>query len=127
MTCCRSKCHLESEQREQVNHWNNLINNILIIVLINIICPSQMFLTNGLFFYRCHLPLSAMFHLTHTHTLSLCLSTVLLYSLSVLFDIKPLATFFSLSLFAIKLFDTHRCFTYGFAHNTYRNIISKTF
>ncbi len=82
--------NLESEQRENVNRKNDLINNILISVLINIICPSQMFLSNGLFYYQCYLPLSAVFRLSLTTlSLSLCLSTVMLYSPSVLFDINP--------------------------------------
>ncbi len=51
MICHRPKCHLESEQRENVNHGNDLINNILIVMLINIICPSQMFVSNSPFYY----------------------------------------------------------------------------
>ncbi len=109
MTCHWSKCRLESEQRENVNRENDLINNILIVVLINIICPSQMFLSNSLFYCWHHLPLSAMLCLSRT--ISLCLFAVLLYSQSVPLDIKPLAIISSSSLFTIKLFDTHRCFT----------------
>ncbi len=109
MTFCWSKCHLELNREENVYRGNDLINNILIVVLINIICPPQLFLSILLPMPSPSCSYAPSLSLSHTH--SLCLSTVLLDSPPVLLDIKTLATFSSLSLFAIKLFDTHHCFT----------------
>ncbi len=53
------------------------------------------------------------------HTLSLCLSAILLSSPQYLFDIKPLSDLFSLTLIIIKSSDKHRCFTWRANHNTY--------
>ncbi len=41
-TCCRLKCR-QQLHRENANHGNNIINNILIDSLINCTCSSQMF------------------------------------------------------------------------------------
>jgi hypothetical protein len=58
---------------KDVNRGNNLINNILIVVLINITCLSQMFFSNGLFYCRHYPSLPPMICLTRTHTLSVSL------------------------------------------------------
>ncbi len=82
--------------RENAKCGNNVINNILIDVLINITWLPQMFLSNGWFYCQCYPLFSAMPCLSHT--LSLCLSAILLSSLLSMFDIKTLSTIFSSSI-----------------------------
>ncbi len=103
MKCCHEI------NRENANRGNHVINNIQIDSLINHTCLSPNVFFNCLFYGRYYPSLSAMHCLSHS--LSFCLSAVLLSSPFRLFDIKTLASISSSSFIAINCFDTHRCFT----------------
>ena len=97
-----------------ISRWNgnnrkHVIHNIWTDSLINRTCPSPNVSSNCPFYDRHYPSLSATFCLSHT--LSFCLSAVLLFPPHKLFDIKTLAWISILSLISKNWFEPRHCFT----------------
>ncbi len=84
-----------------MNHGNDIISNILDLANWSRIHITCLF-SNSLFYCRHYLPLAVMLRLSHT--LSLCLSAVLLSSLFFPFDIKSPGKPFQIIIVFFKLF-----------------------
>ncbi len=105
----RSKCCLQIN-REKVQIMGTMsLATFLIISLINLTFAPYVFLQQSILLPT---PSPSLCNtLPLTHTLSLCLSIVLLSSPHFPFDIKSLASISTLSLIAINSSDSHRYFT----------------
>jgi len=99
-TCHRLKCCRQIKHRKYANCGNNIISNILIASLINSHMSVTNVFSNDLFYCRCYPSLPAMLCLSHS--VSFCLSAVLLSLLHHLFDIKTLASISTLSMIGIN-------------------------
>jgi hypothetical protein len=98
------------------NRVNDLINNILIVVLINIICPSQMFLSLMVYFITDAISLSQLCSVSHTLSLSRSLRCLALFPVCPVWYKIP-GNFFQLIIVRNKVVRDTSSFYLGFAHN----------
>ena len=109
----RSKCCLETN-REQMQIMGMTSLATFLISLINCSFASHVyslmvyFIADAITPYPQH---SASRTHTHTLSLSVCLSAILLSHPHLPFDIKSLASISTLSLITINCSDSHHCFT----------------